>query len=162
MSAYICDKKHIVYLVASAMSRLIWRSNCSWCFSWHHEKQLHQLPLADFDRAAEVANMLWLENIKSVSHRYPGDKTSATLPGPTDGNFLVTARDFAGMPPAVEPVQLMKSIACFEYQSCEHPGWEQSNAHAFCRSLESSAIHALPGWDGAAWGAPEKKKPARA
>jgi len=52
-------------------------------------------------------------------------------------------------------VQVLKSIDCLDYQSCEHPGWAASEAKAFIDRLQSAAIHALPGYEAAIWGAPE-------
>jgi hypothetical protein len=153
MSAYICEKKHFVYLIAAAMSPRLSRHSSR--LAWFHDGQLHELRPRDRERAAEVANMLYLENIRSVSHRYPGDKSSATLPG-TSGGSPITARDFIGSPD-IDPVQVLKAIHCLDYQSCEHPGWEASEAHAFLASLSKAAVCVLPGYEAANWGAPETK-----
>lgn len=100
--------------------------------------------------------MLWRENIKSVSHRYPHE-SSATLPGPRDCEFVITESDFGCVLlwDHFDPAQVLKACDCFEYQSCEHDEWESSEAHAFIQSLRSSAWHALPEYDGAEWGAPK-------
>jgi hypothetical protein len=37
------------------------------------------------------------------------------------------------------------------YQSCEHPGWEESEARKFCQQLTEGAIARLPGYEAAAW-----------
>lgn len=124
-------------------------------FRWYHEKESHQLGAHECERAAEVGMMLLLENIKSVSFRYPRDKSSATLPGPVGGE-AISRSDFARVAHfSPEPVQVLKSVSCLRYQSCEHPEWETSEAYAFLESLEQSAINALPGYEEAAWGAPE-------
>lgn len=155
MSAYICDKGHIIYLVAAAMAPRLnpWGGP----FRWSHDGKTHSLACNDFEAAKEAAMMLLLENIRSVSHRYPNDKSSASLPGATQDE-PITAGDFARAAFAnnPSPVQVLKSIACLEYQSCEHPGWTDSEAHAFLRALERRAINALPGYDEAAWGAPAR------
>lgn len=153
MSAYICEKHHITYLVSAAMSRSITRN---YGFSYYHNDHRHALPPGDYAAAADLANMLWLENIKSVSHRYPGE-SSATLPGPIEAESVIESRDFSHWHwDRFDPVQVLKSIACYGYQSCEHPGWEESAAHAFCEALKSHCINSLPGYDAAVWGAPEK------
>lgn len=153
MSAYIVDKNHIVYLVSAATSRTINRHGCRW---FHGEKWLEITP-GDYERCAEVANMLMLENIKSVSHRYPNE-SSATLPGPNDkAECVIKALDFArGHWDRFDAVQVLQSCNCLAYQSCEHDEWEQSEAYAFLESLKASAIHNLPGMKEAIWGAPEK------
>lgn len=153
MSAYICDRDHIIYLVAAAMHKSV---NHRGSFSWYHDRQRSELPPGDFDRAADVANMLWQENIKSVSHRYPHE-SSATLPGPIDEDFVITAKDIPALLADFNPVQILKSCDCYAYQTCEHDEWEQSEAHTFIESLRSSAWHSLPGYDAAEWRAPEIK-----
>lgn len=152
MSAYICDKNHFLYLVAAALSpRLVGRYGP---FSWFHDGQRHQLPTGAPERAAEVANMLHLENVRSVSHRYPGDKSSATLPGPIHPE-AITAADFLGCFETPDLAQLAKAIHCLEYQSCEHPEWKDSEAWAFLDALSGAILHALPGYEDAEWGNPE-------
>jgi hypothetical protein len=51
----------------------------------------------------------------------------------------------------IDPVVILKAIACYEYQSCEHPGWTTSEAHAFCEALRRRMIHHLPGYEEAPW-----------
>lgn len=162
MSAYICDRSHVLFLVCVAMNpQILNRSNgLRWHWGTRENPQRNELTPGDHDKAAEVANMLWRENIASVAHRYNESKTSANLPGPVGDNFLITAADIY-LVWQLDPVQVFKSINCYEYQSCEHDGWRASEAHAFCRALESAAIHALPGYDDAEWGAPDKHKTRR-
>ena len=150
MSAYICDKRHIVYLVTAAMSRVI--NPHGGVFRWRFQGKSRELP-GEFNLAAEVANMLWRENIKSVSHRYPGE-SSATLPGPNDRDYNITAHDFPVFA-EINPLQVLASLNCYEYQSCEHDEWPLSEAFQFCESLRHNAIRALPGYDNAKWGAPD-------
>jgi hypothetical protein len=159
MSAYICDKNHIIYLVSAAMSRRLGSHHGT--FSWHWGQnrtnmQRGELRCSDYAAAADIANTLWRENIRSVSYRYPGDKTSATLPGPITNDWIITVDDFHTFV-EIDPVQVFKSIHCLEYQSCEHPEWEESEACAFLRSLAKSAACSLVGYDAAAWGAPEQR-----
>jgi hypothetical protein len=96
--------------------------------------------------------LLWLENLRSVQHRYPREN-STELPGPCPTPFP-DAYDFAGNyhMPILPAVNVLKAIACYEYQSCEHPGWEDSEAHRFCQALKNAAITWLPGYDSAPWG----------
>lgn len=154
MSAYIVEKNHIIYLVSAAMCRSL--NRCGGNFTWYHRETSHALGCADYERAAEVANMLWRENMKSVSARYPNE-SSATLPGPKEDMEVIAELDFTrGHWDRFDPVQVLQSINCLGYQSCEHEGWKDSEAHTFLESLKSAAIHSLPGMDAAKWGAPEK------
>ena len=154
MSAYLCDKNHFVYLVAAAMSHNIARHTVSWHWG-AGATQRGELRCADFETAADVANMLIRENLASVSFRYAGDKTSDTLPSAGDCS-AVTVADFHTFYEFV-PVQVLKAINCLDYQSCEHDGWRASEARAFLNALQSAAIHSLPGYEAADWGAPEPR-----
>jgi hypothetical protein len=154
MSAYIVDRDHIAYLIEAAMSQRMLRGSPR--LSWYWEGRRYELdPGASEgpESASAVGQMLWDENIASVRYRYPDDGDD--LPGPVGEAFVYlhgwTRAD------APDPVQVFKSIACYRYQSCEHPGWEKSQAFAFCDALERAAARALPGWDDATWGAPEPK-----
>jgi hypothetical protein len=156
VSAYIVDRKHIVYLVSAMLDHQIANSYFSWYWKGAptRDERSKRLGAGDYERAAEIANQLWQENIKSVSYRYPGE-SSATLPGPVSENFVIDASDFRVWHPPIDPVQLLKSINCYAYQTCEHPEWEESEAHAMMESLKQDAIRALPGYEHATWGAPE-------
>jgi hypothetical protein len=159
MSAYIVDRQHILYLVRAAMSHRLnpSHSHARWIWNRNREAGTYEsgeLMCNDYEHAAQVANMLWRENIKSVSHRYPHE-SSETLPGPINEQFVIEPTDIHCMWETFDPVQVLKALACYEYQSCEHPEWEDSEAFAFCKSLEKSAICVLPGYEEAEWGAPK-------
>ena len=153
MSAYIVDKNHILFLVESAMSRALSRHDGG-SLSWHHNDQHHAIRCGNYDRAADVANMLWRENVASVSARYPNE-SSATLPGPIDKQFVIKPRDFQVTFDRIDPVQVLKSCDCFEYQSCEHDGWKTSEARCFISALRKHAHQAVAGYEDSIWGAPE-------
>jgi hypothetical protein len=164
MSAYIVDRNHIVYLVAAAMSHRLNRNAGS--FSWYSGERPDlirgELSNTDYNRAVEVANMLWMENVKSVKCRYD-DHDDDNLPSPNAeidaplvSRYQVTRADFNGTVwNHTDPVQVLKSCDCYEYQSCEHNGWPKSEAHAFIEALRARAWHSLAGYDDAKWGAPE-------
>ena len=48
-------------------------------------------------------------------------------------------------------VEILKALACFEYQACEAPDWENSSAHRLCRAMERELIVDLPGWSDGPW-----------
>lgn len=150
MSAYLCDKNVFLFLLAAAQSVRFSRGNLYWYWDGGRHDSIGA---GDFNKAQAVAEMLYGENLRSVSHRYSSDKSSATLPGSHDATF--TLRDFCRAWDC-DPVQVLKTIACLNYQSCETPDWEQTEAYAFLRALKNAAIQALPGYDDAAWGAPEE------
>src|SRR6185437_13731070 len=81
---------------------------------------------------------LLAENRRSVNHRYNEDEFEAPYTFTKyDGHF--------------SPVAILKAISCYEYQSCEHPGWEASEAHDFCEALRARMIRKLDGYEQAAW-----------
>ena len=153
MSAYIVDRNHILYLLASAVSPVITPHGR---LAWFHEGEWSEVHPGDLERAADVANMLWRENIASVSARYPNE-SSATLPGPCNEDFVIRPADCLASFGPLNPVQVIKSCDCYEYQSGEHDGWKTSEAHAFISALRTAAESALPGYDEAVWGAPRKR-----
>lgn len=152
MSAYIVDREHITYLVNCARHRGIVKCGN---FSWYWNGQRYELPITgDPQRCSEVGQMLWDENFASVTHRYP-DADYDELPGPIDTNRIYHHPNTYPheMP---EPIQCLSSIACLEYQSCEHPGWKDSQAYAFLRALEGACISSIT--TEAKWGWPKRQR----
>lgn len=83
--------------------------------------------------------MLWAENYASVNYRYCEKDMAPEYVHKSDPYRKWDA------------VAVLKAIACYEYQACEHPGWKTSEARAFCEELRGNAIHALPGYAEASW-----------
>ncbi len=93
------------------------------------------------ETADRVGQMLLHENRLSVDHRYNECELEDIYRFPY---WTSVTR--------VNPVVILKALACYEYQSCEHPGWEGSEAHAFCEALQHAMIRILPGYDeGPGW-----------
>ena len=149
MSAYVVDRECIEYLIRAAQHyQLYWR------WLGPNGKGL----AADIREPSEpvrAANMLWAECVKSVQYRYPDCETLLDLPGHVAdaeaGYELDHLRVCWGY---IKPIEVISAARCYEYQSCEHPGWENSEAHAFIESLVRFAITKLPGYKDAPWGAP--------
>ncbi len=111
------------------------------------------------------------ECVASVHDRYPDTSPEeGNLPGPRDAYYMgpyvwepylksETRLIARGMPHMIAPpattVVIAKQIANYEYQSCEHDGWRESEAHAFCRALAAALLRSLPGWEDAPWGIDE-------
>ena len=152
MSAYIVDRHHIVYLVRAALSSKITRDRE---FTWYYDGSRCTLRKGEMEDFERVANMLWQENVRSVMHRYPdcyGDPSN--LPGPKGEGFRITREDNSVWL-QFDPIQVYKSCDCYKYQSCEHPAWKASEASCFIEHLRAAAIHSMPAWEEAKWGAPE-------
>lgn len=164
MSAWVVSPDHIRLLLQAAIDGgstfyYGWTEGACAPGSWH---------LAPDDTAAldEAARMLWDENVRSVSHRYPNDAPSE-LPAADCDSVEAAAGEFGWRPAysrivrKIEPVQVLKAVQCYEYQSCEHPEWHQSRAKAFCASLKDRMIMRLAGYDEAQWGFEAPPEPRR-
>ena len=160
MSAYIVSKQHIDYLVQAAE---VYSREFGISYHKSEERSKQYRKGAITSRAAwntpevtlgsndDLGAMLWLENLQSVSERYPEDG-DGERPGPV-GLSTVTMLSYTYAMPKklLTPVQALKALACYEYQACEHSEWKQSEAKDFCDGLRSALISALPGYEEAEW-----------
>lgn len=123
---------------------------------WFHNGEWKHLNNTDYKTAPEVANMLLMENIRSVSARYPNE-SSATLPGDHPEPF--TRKDFATVRwMNIKARQVWHSCRCYSYQACESDDWTKTEAYAFIESLSHGAANEMAGevdHNAGEWGAPE-------
>ena len=118
MSAWICSDKHISSLVD---------------YAYKNGLIPHKTP----NVKEATFKILQSENVKSVSFRYPN---STDLPGPIagPGPYFQGAR-------VLRHSEVMGQVANLSYQSCEHPGWEGSEAKKICaRILKHANICCSP------------------
>jgi len=95
------------------------------------------------EEADTVGQTLVDANYASVNHRY----SEAEHPH-TYRHVLRAAGE--------SPVTILKLCSHYEYQACEHPGYEGSLAASFIRTIREETIPKLPGYDAAPWGLPER------
>lgn len=90
------------------------------------------------ETAGAVGAMLLAQNRRSVNYRYAeSDIEEPYTHAPSSPR---------------EPVELLKAISCYEYQACETPDWEDTEAARFCQALRAHLIRQLPGYDeGDSW-----------
>ena len=148
MSAYIVSRAHIDALIEVAI-----RGPRDKQSRWYAPRNV---ALAEADH---VGRMLWLENHKSVAYRYP-TTIGEDLPSPI-GLTLADIEGYTFSPHGylnwmngahqLSIAGALKAIHCLEYQSCEHPGWGESEAYRFLQDLKHSLIGVLPGYDEADW-----------
>lgn len=167
MSCYMVERSHIVYLIRAAVAGNIAQDRR---FNWLRSKGGPGEPctwaeLRQYDEPADlaaVATMLWKANLASVNARYPDAVSGGMVPGFVDDDsagYVVAPVYFRGPDlDHVDPVQVLKSAACYEYQANEVAEWEESEAHHFILALQNAAIAALPGYGAAVWGSPELPK----
>jgi len=153
MSAWIVNKVHIDAMVSAAL--VCAQENRS-SFRWYDAdgNHSHELTYTDTERATQVGQMLWAENLASINARYVDTLDHPeNCPGPVgfEGVLSVDKYRFTRTP-RIPPVAILKAISCYEYQSCEHEGWKTSQAYQFCASLRDHVINMLPGYDDAPWG----------
>lgn len=110
----------------------------------HYTKDHKKIDLRDRAVAATVAQMLKDQNIKSVMIRYPQD-TLDTLPGPNDLRQEIKFEIVRGY----SPLEIIKACQSYNYQACEDPDYNQSEASDFVKQTMSAAIHALPEYEDA-------------
>ena len=124
MSAFVCSPEHFKVLGSFAASPD--RGHCS-----PHRVSpgyMRGIPniygLVGDKLASAYANVLYAENVRSVSARYPRDAVKGTLPGPIDMPETIAVSVNHSRPSAVA---ILKMCDCLEYQSCEtddyHDGW---------------------------------------
>jgi len=88
-----------------------------------------------------LGRLLLRENYLSLAARY-GD--------PVD-NVEIDAFRYADPRPH-SPLEILKAIDCYEYQACEHDGWQASVARRYCEWLRCLAVSRLPGYEALPWG----------
>lgn len=96
--------------------------------------------------ATELGRILLTENYASVNYRYRENDTAPEYTHPL------------GLPHAglnFDAAQVAKSVHCYQYQACEHPGWEESDAKYITDQLLQSLLTRMPGYEAAEWGAPK-------
>src|SRR5262252_7882178 len=69
------------------------------------------------ETAGRVGAMLVNQNKRSVNFRYDEDELEAPY-------------EFEPLPGAPNPLVILKAIGGYEYQACETPDWEETEAHA--------------------------------
>jgi hypothetical protein len=153
MSAFIVDKRHIDALLTAGLKSdqygpLRWlapapknenayRKGEPWGPEAAKETNERRRELTA-ETAHQVGAMLVAENQRSVNFRYDEEKMED----------LYEYEPYRGK---LTPVQVLKAIACFDYQACETPDWDESEAKAFCNALMHRMIVELPGYDEAKW-----------
>jgi len=92
---------------------------------------------------SELAQILLNENYRSVNYRYAEAETAPAIQ--FQEVYAAAGRTWT-------PVEVLKLLACYDYQACECPDYAQSTAHVLVERLQYIAIHSLPGFDAAPWG----------
>lgn len=125
---------------------------------WYGVNRVREgLPQLTLNEMQELGDVLMKENYRSVNYRY--SEESRALPFEMKSIFF--------RKPIAE-IAVFASIHCLNYQSCETPDWEQTDACKLLRHIEKLVIDAfptrlrhaalegfirdLPEWEGVPWG----------
>ena len=145
MSAFVVDKAHINAMVDAGL-RAQYKP-----MHWYTRDEAGQITMHSLvdSNASEVGQMLLDECIRSVGARYEGSEIT-DLPGRTDAEYIIPFEFKLFLDPPT-PVQVLKLISCYEYQSCETDDWETTEAYHYCHALRANTIDRLAGYDAAPW-----------
>lgn len=153
MSAFMVTKAHIDALVLTAIYGPNVTDNHRSTGSWYGPSHLRG-KTARLEDADGIGRMLMVENLHSIHARYPQTITNPdSTPGPEEQywkmEYTFPQPDFPAK--LLTPIRALKTLICYEYQACEHPEWDDSQAKCFCSQMKDSLIARLPGYDEAPW-----------
>lgn len=129
MSAFILDNKHINVMMSRTAPRY---PGDGFSYSWEGQRYYFG------GHTQEIGQKLVDENFRSVNYRYDEAEEPYTFLN------VVLRRAYA-------PVEVIKACDSYYYQTCETPGWEETDAWAIVHTLRKRAIRQLEGYDEAAW-----------
>jgi hypothetical protein len=97
----------------------------------------------------KLGRMLWRENVASVAHRYSHKPREELLEAFGDTEEV---ENYRFKPTRVRPAAVAKVAACYDYQTCEHPAYEASQARQIYLEIAKAYPDTLPGYDDMPWG----------
>ena len=134
MSAFIVGDDHLNALLTYAVDRRI---------SYWNPRSKERTDITSRN-VEEVGRILLDENVRSVDHRY-GGRIDA------DEKDAGARYTFQRWTARLSPVQVLKAVACLDYQSCETNDWDNTLAYRICQAIKDRAISDLPGYEAAQW-----------
>lgn len=121
-----------------------------WQEAGRHFRGVYLVEREGYVTPDELGLMLAAENLASIHYRYPDTVGSnENVPGPCDAYWA----DYTYADPGyrLTPAETLAALACYDYQSCEHPGWRTSEAFRFCDALRHAITRFIPGYEEAPW-----------
>lgn len=141
MSCWMVEDEHINVLLCEGLRPSTPGGPLRWSAPDTNEIYGYRPESLTRETADRVGQMLLDQNRASVNSRYDEDKAPAV--------YVYARPRFVDW----QLAEVFKAIGCYEYQACETPDWEQSEAFRFCRALEQRTISRLPGFsDADTWG----------
>lgn len=98
--------------------------------------------LTEIETMSRVGQILVDQNYRSVNYRYD-DRLEPEVFEITGNDLKYTKR--------LTPVETLKALASYDYQSSETPDYEETAACKLANLIRHYAIESLPGYDEAKW-----------
>jgi len=141
MSAYLSTPEHIGQIVAHSMKpdglRVTAASRAVGGDSIHEK---------------DAAEILARENFRSVAHRYQDSDPARDFLGSTLEEYLADSKEATTwIDSSLSPVDIIKMIHGYRYQSCECENWTTTDAKIIADRFEWEQIQKLPGFDRGPW-----------
>jgi hypothetical protein len=135
VSAYVVGKAHIDAILTTALEPR-WPDSPSYWYEPNGERRnITQRT------ASDLGQKLLDENVRSVRYRY----ADGDLPGPLDASYRNPYTFTRGR--VLTAPEMFLALDGLDYQACEHPEWETSEAYAIVQALRSWTWRGLPGYD---------------
>lgn len=142
MSAWVMDKRDIDVLVSALVEFDVWMSLNGKDYAY--AKNLD---------ADAIGKTLWLENVRSVTHRYNLDTSPSRDRQDEHAEYVDMVVGYKWTPyTGIKPGPVAKLASCYDYQSCEHDEWEASIAKDIIVRLNDKLVTFLPGYEDGPWG----------
>jgi len=91
------------------------------------------------ENATKAGRGLWETNLAAFVERYGCEVD--------EERAAVQLYEFDRLPGVPPPAYVLRLIRTYEYQACDLSRYPTTEAQRFCRELEATAIHQLPGYD---------------
>jgi hypothetical protein len=135
MSAYLLDSNDFAVIAQYAGEA----KRCPYFYNLDSKSEI------EVENVPALAVLLAQENIKSLEHRYPGQPAGGFLSqGQTVTDFLAeVSQKSRRLQGHLDPAHVKRILFSYDYQSCEHPDYHQSDAHHVVRVIKDQLLDAF-------------------
>jgi hypothetical protein len=135
MSAYLLDSNDFAVIAQYAGEA----KRCPYFYNLDSKSEI------EVENVPALAVLLAQENIKSLEHRYPGQPAGGFLSqGQTVTDFLAeVSQKSRRLQGRLDPAHVKRILFSYDYQSCEHPDYHQSDAHHVVRVIKDQLLDAF-------------------
>tara|TARA_R110002111_G_scaffold223832_1_gene285644 strand:+ start:100 stop:576 length:477 start_codon:yes stop_codon:yes gene_type:complete len=135
MSAYLVDSNDFAVIAQYAGEA----KRCPYFYNLDSKSEI------EVENVPALAVLLAQENIKSLEHRYPGQPAGGFLSqGQTVTDFLAeVSQKSRRLQGHLDPAHVKRILFSYDYQSCEHPDYHQSDAHHVVRVIKDQLLDAF-------------------